>query len=221
MRPSPTLRRRGHHHPFVRGGGCEKVCRFNRGGPVDRPMCWQCIGATPYHWPRDRQHGYTVDICHGHRARNNPRRTDRRRRPLLDRERPGCVADARGTAHRVSPHDAAVARRRHVGGFQDGSGSPAARRGRRHRSGDERVDAERGQRRHGRHGAEVNRVPQPNIENALQGKIPGAVITQNCGAPGRRRAGARSAAATRSTARSCRSTSSTASSSTTTRLRSA
>ena len=33
-------------------------------------------------------------------------------------------------------------------------------------------------------GAEVNRVPQPNIENALQGKIPGAVITQNSGAPG-------------------------------------
>jgi TonB-linked SusC/RagA family outer membrane protein len=33
-------------------------------------------------------------------------------------------------------------------------------------------------------GAEVNRVPQPNIENALQGKVPGAVITQNSGAPG-------------------------------------
>jgi len=32
--------------------------------------------------------------------------------------------------------------------------------------------------------AEVNRVPQPNIENALQGKVPGAVITQNSGAPG-------------------------------------
>jgi TonB-linked SusC/RagA family outer membrane protein len=32
--------------------------------------------------------------------------------------------------------------------------------------------------------AEVNRVPQPNIENALQGKVPGAVITQNGGAPG-------------------------------------
>jgi len=32
--------------------------------------------------------------------------------------------------------------------------------------------------------AEVNRVPQPNVENALQGKIPGAVITQNSGAPG-------------------------------------
>jgi TonB-linked SusC/RagA family outer membrane protein len=32
--------------------------------------------------------------------------------------------------------------------------------------------------------AELNRVPQPNIENALQGKIPGAVITQNSGAPG-------------------------------------
>src|SRR5947209_3763733 len=31
---------------------------------------------------------------------------------------------------------------------------------------------------------EVNRVPQPNIENALQGKVPGAVITQNSGAPG-------------------------------------
>ena len=31
---------------------------------------------------------------------------------------------------------------------------------------------------------EVNRVPQPNIENALQGKVPGAVITQNNGAPG-------------------------------------
>jgi TonB-linked SusC/RagA family outer membrane protein len=31
---------------------------------------------------------------------------------------------------------------------------------------------------------EVNRVPQPNVENALQGKIPGAVITQNSGAPG-------------------------------------
>ncbi|HEY5062528.1 MAG TPA: TonB-dependent receptor plug domain-containing protein, partial [Gemmatimonadaceae bacterium] len=33
-------------------------------------------------------------------------------------------------------------------------------------------------------GAEVNRVPQPTVENALQGKIPGAVITQNGGAPG-------------------------------------
>lgn len=33
-------------------------------------------------------------------------------------------------------------------------------------------------------GAEVNRVPQPNVENAMQGKIPGAVITQNNGAPG-------------------------------------
>lgn len=32
--------------------------------------------------------------------------------------------------------------------------------------------------------AEVNRVPQPTIENGLQGKIPGAVITQNSGAPG-------------------------------------
>ena len=31
---------------------------------------------------------------------------------------------------------------------------------------------------------EVNRVPQPNVENALQGKVPGAVITQNNGAPG-------------------------------------
>ncbi|MFL5616423.1 MAG: SusC/RagA family TonB-linked outer membrane protein [Gemmatimonadaceae bacterium] len=31
---------------------------------------------------------------------------------------------------------------------------------------------------------EVNRVPQPNVENALQGKVPGAVITQNSGAPG-------------------------------------
>src|SRR4051812_3615806 len=33
-------------------------------------------------------------------------------------------------------------------------------------------------------GAEVNRVPQPTIENGLQGKVPGAVITQNSGAPG-------------------------------------
>jgi TonB-dependent starch-binding outer membrane protein SusC len=32
--------------------------------------------------------------------------------------------------------------------------------------------------------AEINRVPQPNVENALQGKIPGAVITANSGAPG-------------------------------------
>ncbi|MFL5608999.1 MAG: SusC/RagA family TonB-linked outer membrane protein [Gemmatimonadaceae bacterium] len=32
--------------------------------------------------------------------------------------------------------------------------------------------------------AEVNRVPQPTVENALQGKVPGAVITQNSGAPG-------------------------------------
>lgn len=32
--------------------------------------------------------------------------------------------------------------------------------------------------------AEVNRVPQPTIENGLQGKVPGAVITQNSGAPG-------------------------------------
>ncbi len=32
--------------------------------------------------------------------------------------------------------------------------------------------------------AEVNRVPQPTVENALQGKVPGAVITQNGGAPG-------------------------------------
>jgi TonB-dependent starch-binding outer membrane protein SusC len=32
--------------------------------------------------------------------------------------------------------------------------------------------------------AELNRVPQPTVENALQGKIPGAVITQNGGAPG-------------------------------------
>jgi TonB-linked SusC/RagA family outer membrane protein len=31
---------------------------------------------------------------------------------------------------------------------------------------------------------EVNRVPQPTIENGLQGKVPGAVITQNSGAPG-------------------------------------
>jgi TonB-linked SusC/RagA family outer membrane protein len=30
----------------------------------------------------------------------------------------------------------------------------------------------------------INAVPQQNIENALQGKIPGAVITQNGGAPG-------------------------------------
>jgi TonB-linked SusC/RagA family outer membrane protein len=33
-------------------------------------------------------------------------------------------------------------------------------------------------------GAELQRAPQPNIENAMQGKIPGAVITQNSGAPG-------------------------------------
>ena len=33
-------------------------------------------------------------------------------------------------------------------------------------------------------GSEVNRVPQPTVENALQGKIAGAVITQNGGAPG-------------------------------------
>ena len=33
-------------------------------------------------------------------------------------------------------------------------------------------------------GDEANRVPQPTIENALQGKVPGAVITQNSGAPG-------------------------------------
>ncbi|GJG88152.1 SusC/RagA family TonB-linked outer membrane protein [Gemmatimonadetes bacterium T265] len=32
--------------------------------------------------------------------------------------------------------------------------------------------------------AEVNRVAQPTVENALQGKVPGAVITQNGGAPG-------------------------------------
>jgi len=30
----------------------------------------------------------------------------------------------------------------------------------------------------------LNRVPQQTIENALQGKVPGAVITQNSGAPG-------------------------------------
>src|SRR5215467_385771 len=30
----------------------------------------------------------------------------------------------------------------------------------------------------------INAVPQQNIENAMQGKIPGAVITQNNGAPG-------------------------------------
>ena len=33
-------------------------------------------------------------------------------------------------------------------------------------------------------GADVNRVPQQNIDNALQGKVAGAVITQNGGAPG-------------------------------------
>lgn len=33
-------------------------------------------------------------------------------------------------------------------------------------------------------GSELQRAPQPNIENALQGKVPGAVITQNSGAPG-------------------------------------
>jgi TonB-dependent SusC/RagA subfamily outer membrane receptor len=32
--------------------------------------------------------------------------------------------------------------------------------------------------------SDLNRVPQPNIENALQGKVPGALITQNGGAPG-------------------------------------
>jgi TonB-linked SusC/RagA family outer membrane protein len=31
---------------------------------------------------------------------------------------------------------------------------------------------------------DLNRVPQPNVENALQGKVPGALITQNSGAPG-------------------------------------
>lgn len=31
---------------------------------------------------------------------------------------------------------------------------------------------------------QLNRVPQPTVENALQGKVPGAVITQNSGAPG-------------------------------------
>ncbi len=31
---------------------------------------------------------------------------------------------------------------------------------------------------------QLNRVPQQTIENALQGKVPGAVITQNSGAPG-------------------------------------
>ncbi len=31
---------------------------------------------------------------------------------------------------------------------------------------------------------EVNRVPQQTVENGLQGKVPGAVITQNSGAPG-------------------------------------
>ena len=33
-------------------------------------------------------------------------------------------------------------------------------------------------------GSEVNEVPAPTIENALQGRIPGAVITTNSGAPG-------------------------------------
>ncbi|HEX2780565.1 MAG TPA: SusC/RagA family TonB-linked outer membrane protein, partial [Gemmatimonadaceae bacterium] len=33
-------------------------------------------------------------------------------------------------------------------------------------------------------GEQVNRVPAPTIDNALQGKIAGAVITQNSGAPG-------------------------------------
>jgi TonB-dependent starch-binding outer membrane protein SusC len=33
-------------------------------------------------------------------------------------------------------------------------------------------------------GSELNRVPQSNVENALQGKVAGAVITQNGGAPG-------------------------------------
>ena len=31
---------------------------------------------------------------------------------------------------------------------------------------------------------EVNRVPQPTIESALQGKVPGAIVTANSGAPG-------------------------------------
>lgn len=31
---------------------------------------------------------------------------------------------------------------------------------------------------------ELNRVPQPSIENGLQGKVPGAVVTANGGAPG-------------------------------------
>ncbi len=31
---------------------------------------------------------------------------------------------------------------------------------------------------------QVNRVPQQTVENALQGKVPGAVITENSGAPG-------------------------------------
>ena len=33
-------------------------------------------------------------------------------------------------------------------------------------------------------GAELNRVPQPTVDNALQGKIAGATVTQNSGAPG-------------------------------------
>ncbi len=30
----------------------------------------------------------------------------------------------------------------------------------------------------------LNRVPQPTVENGLQGKVPGAIVTQNSGAPG-------------------------------------
>src|SRR5258707_549491 len=33
-------------------------------------------------------------------------------------------------------------------------------------------------------GDQLNKAPTPTIENALQGKIPGAVISQNSGAPG-------------------------------------
>ena len=59
-----------------------------------------------------------------------------------------------------------------------------ARNAGRHRTGDDRLEpqcAERGDRGYG---AELNRVPQPNIEDATAGQGSGAVITQNCGAPG-------------------------------------
>ena len=133
--------------------------------------------------------------------RNGARDTDRRRRQFHAQQRAAPAQTLMSGASAIVAPSSTLSADATTANVSHGTRPARARRGRRHRTGDERVDAERGERGHGhleRRRSTAFRSRTSRTRSRARSRARSS--RPNSGAPGRRRAGADPRQPTRSTA---------------------